>query len=117
VVELKANLKNKRRRSQSVVVPHRMGHAQQQAATLCRPFTELVSQGGAQAGLQISGKRNGFGVAENFYAFASLVENQRAIFAMLEMTLQFLTVGEFELAIDVVRYLANDAFAIQFAPP
>ena len=36
---------------------------------------------------------------------------------MLEVTFQFLTDGEVELAIDIVRYLANDAFAIQFVPP
>jgi len=67
--------------------------------------------------MQISGQRNRLGVAENLDAVPGLVQDHSAVFAVREMTLQFLLDRGFKLPVNVVRYLANDSFAIQLGAP
>jgi hypothetical protein len=67
--------------------------------------------------MQIRRYRNRFGVAENLDALLRLVQDHGAVFAMREVSLEFLFCGGLELPVDVIRNLANDPFAIQFGAP
>ena len=70
-----------------------------------------------QAGVQIRRERNRLRITENFYAFLGLVQDHRAVFTVLEVALEFLFDRGLQLAINIVRQLANDALAVQFRPP
>ncbi len=65
----------------------------------------------------VTGQRNGARVTENFNRLARLIHDHGAVFAVLEMALEFLPHDGIEIAIDVVRNLADDAFAVQFSAP
>jgi hypothetical protein len=60
---------------------------------------------------------DGLGAAEEFNGLFRLIHDHRAVFAMLEMALEFLLDGGLEIAVDVIREFANDAFAVQLPPP
>lgn len=62
-------------------------------------------------------QRDGTRVTEDFNGFARLIHDHGAVFAMLEMALKFLLHDGIEVAVDVVRNLADDAFAVQFSAP
>src|SRR5215475_1218543 len=70
-----------------------------------------------QARMQIRRQRNRLGITENLDAFFRLVQDHRAVFTVLEMPLELLFDCGLQLAINVVRQLVNDAFAVQFRPP
>ena len=74
-------------------------------------------ESGAEPSAQVRWQGNWFGVAEYFDALLGLIQDHRAVFAVGKVALEFLLDGRFEFAIDVVRQLANDPFAIQFGAP
>ena len=67
--------------------------------------------------MQIRGQRNRFGIAENLDTLFGLVQDHGAVFTVRKVTLELLLRGEFKFAVDIVRNLANDSFAIQFGAP
>jgi hypothetical protein len=73
-----------------------------------------LAQGGVQAGTQLCGQRDGLRVAEDLDALLGLIEDHGAIFAVTEMVFQFVLQLDGKFTIDIIRDLANDAFAIQF---
>src|SRR5262249_9012654 len=70
-----------------------------------------------QARVQIRRQRNRLRIAEYLDAFLGLIEDHRAVFAVLQMALELLLDCGLQLAVNVVRQLAYDAFAVQFRPP
>src|SRR5207245_7471327 len=62
-------------------------------------------------------KRDRFGITNNLNGFLGLIHDHCAIFAMLQMPLKFLLHDGIDISIDIVRQLADDAFAIQFGAP
>ena len=70
-----------------------------------------------QARVQTCRDWNRLRVAKNFNTFFGLIEDHRAVFAVFQMPFELLFNRGLELAVDVVRQFANDAFAIQFRPP
>ncbi len=80
-------------------------------------LSRLFLQGLVQAGVNILREWNWFNAGENLNGLSRLVHNHGAVLAMLQMTLEFLLQGGVQVAVDVVRQFANDAFAIQLAPP
>src|ERR1043166_6160408 len=65
----------------------------------------------------LTGQRNGTGVTENFNRLPRLIHDHGAVFAVLKMALKFLFDDGIEIAVDVVRNLADDAFAVQLGAP
>lgn len=65
----------------------------------------------------IFGQRYRLGSAENLDSFPGLVDHHAAVFAMIEMALEFRGYRGVEFAVDIIRNLANDAFAIQLTAP
>jgi hypothetical protein len=65
----------------------------------------------------VTGQRNGTGIAQNFNRLARLIHDHGAVFAVREMALKLLLHHGIEIAVDVVRNLADDAFAVQFSAP
>ena len=63
--------------------------------------------------MQILRQRNRLRVAKNLDAFFGLVQDHSAVFAVREVALELQLGGRFKLPVDIVRYLANDGFAIQ----
>jgi hypothetical protein len=79
--------------------------------------SELVAQSLVQASLDFSGQRNRLRIAQNIYAFLGLIENHGAVLTVRKMALKLLHNGGIEFAVNVVRQLEDDAFAIQFGAP
>ncbi len=80
-------------------------------------FGDFAAQGFVQPGSHVAGKFDRFRITKNIYRQLRLIHHYLAIFAMLQVPLQFLLFRWLECAIDKVRNLANDAFAIQCVPP
>ena len=80
-------------------------------------LSKLVAKSGVKTGMKSRGQRNRFGIAQNLDTPLGLIQDHGAIFAMCQMTLEFLFSGEFKFAVDIVRNLANDSFTIQLGAP
>ena len=65
----------------------------------------------------VTGQRDGVRVTETFNRLARLIHDHGAVFAVPEMALEFLLHDGIEIAVDVVRNLADDTFAVQFGAP
>jgi len=70
-----------------------------------------------QAGLNVDGKLDGFGITENIYRQPRLIDHHLAVSAMLQMVFEFLLRCQLEFAVKVVGDFANYAFAVQFVAP
>jgi len=66
---------------------------------------------------QITRKLDWFGIAENLDGLFCLIHHQLAFVAFDEVALDLEFCGGIEVAINEVRKLADDFFAVQFAPP
>jgi len=83
-------------------------------AELICPPAKLLANCLVQAVMHVSRQFDRLRIAKNLDAFPGLVQDHGAIFAMGKVTLEFLLHGWIEFAVNIVRDLANDAFAIQF---
>jgi len=70
-----------------------------------------------QTRAHVAGQRHRLRIAEKLNCFLRLVDNDRAIFAVPEMPLEFLLHGQIEIAVDIIGQLADNAFAVQFDSP
>lgn len=70
-----------------------------------------------ETGAHIGRKRNRLRIAENLNGLLGLIHDHRAIFAMLQVPFKFLLHDRIKVPVNVVRQLADDAFAIQFGAP
>ena len=74
-------------------------------------------QCGVESSSYVARERHGPRVAKNFDRFPCLIHDHRAVFAVRQVAFKFLRDGKFELSVDVIRDLADDAFAVQFSAP
>ena len=70
-----------------------------------------------QPRLHISRQFDRLRIAEDIHRQPGLIDHHLAVSTVFEMAFDFLLHREFELTVDIVRNLANEAFAIQFVPP
>ena len=85
--------------------------------TLIAFFMELAVQRVMQPGLYVRGQFNRLRIAEYFHGQPGLIDHHFAVSTILKMALKFLLHWWIELAVDIIRNLANDPVAIQFEPP
>ena len=70
-----------------------------------------------EAFAEIVRKGDRFGAAVELDGLLGLVDDHGTILAVLEVALQLQLHGGIEIAVDVVRELADNPFAVQFRPP
>jgi hypothetical protein len=77
----------------------------------------FLLHGLVQPGAYFGGKFHRFRVAKNLDGFLGLVNDHRAILAMLKMALKRHLQDTIEVAVKVIGQLPYNAFAVQFDPP
>jgi hypothetical protein len=65
-------------------------------------FADLAAQGFVQPGSHVTGKFDRFRITKNVYRQLRLINHYLAIFAMLQVLLEFLLLRRLERAIDVI---------------
>ena len=63
---------------------------------------DLATQLGVKAVPHVCGQRNGPGVAQNLDRFPGLIDDHRAVFAVLKVTLEFLFHDGIKITVDIV---------------
>lgn len=74
-------------------------------------------QRGVESRLHVSRQSNGLRARIDLNGLAGLIDNHGAVFAVLEVALQLLLQSGIEFSVDIVRYFADDVFAVQLGPP